>query len=304
MNEPVIETTNLSYHFGTHQVLHDLSISVPAGSIYGFLGHNGAGKTTTIKILLSLLQDFHGDALILNKDIRSRRMEILARIGSLVEAPGLYHHLTGWENLRIRSLLLSVVPEKIVDTLRTVGLMEVKNRLVRHYSHGMKQRLGIALALLSDPQILILDEPTNGLDPTGIKEIRELLTTLRSLGKTIFLSSHILSEVEKIITDVGIIHKGRLLYGGGVEGLKASGANLVEFDVLQPDLTRELLTMWGISFESNHHLINIPCKSNARIAELTDHFVTHGISVIGIRKLEKSLEHVYFELVEKEMQQT
>lgn len=302
MTEPAIQTSHLSLHFGNHKVLHDLSIDVPAGSIYGFIGHNGAGKTTTIKVLLSLLQNFTGHAFIHGMDVTKKRIEALSLVGSLVEAPGLYQHLSGQENLNIRAMLLGISSKRVTEVLNIVGLWEARNKLVKRYSHGMKQRLGIALALIPNPQLLILDEPTNGLDPSGMKEVRELLTSLAGLGKSIFISSHILSEVEKIITRVGIIHKGKLLFQGTVDELKLNSTSIVEFEVVQHEKAIELLMAKEITHQDKGNVILVPFDSVNDIAELANFFFSHSLSLIGIKRIEKSLEELFFDLVAKENQ--
>ncbi len=184
----VIETNNLSFSYKSKKVLNNISLKVEEGSLYAFLGHNGAGKTTTIKILLSLLQGYNGQAKVFNKEIKNERLKILQQTGALVEYPGLYQHLTGYENLFVRAKLLNIPKRRIATVLERVNMVYAQKQLVKRYSQGMKQRLGIALALLPDPELLLLDEPTNGLDPDGIKEIRELLIQLcRQEGKTVFV---------------------------------------------------------------------------------------------------------------------
>jgi len=219
----VIDTTDLSFDFGDQSVVKSLSLKVPQGSIYGFLGPNGAGKTTTIKLLLNLLQIQQGSIRIFNLDLPSNRLKILAEVGSLIEQPAIYLHLTGRENLLNRALLLQVATKRVDEMLELVHLREAANKKTGQYSLGMKQRLGIALALLSDPKLLILDEPTNGLDPNGIIEIRELLVSLvRDHQKTVFISSHLLAEIEKMATHVGILNHGSLLFQGSIQDLEAA----------------------------------------------------------------------------------
>jgi ABC-2 type transport system ATP-binding protein len=174
----VIRTEDISFNFGNQQILTALSLRVPEGSIYGFLGPNGAGKTTTIKLLLNLLKTSRGSIHIFEKDIKKHRISILSQIGSLIEQPAIYAHLSGRENLRNRALLLNVSRNRVEDMLTLVQLQDAASKKAGNYSLGMKQRLGIALALLTDPRLLILDEPTNGLDPNGIIEVRELLIRL------------------------------------------------------------------------------------------------------------------------------
>src|SRR5579862_2377388 len=227
----VISTEGLSFNFGNQQVVKSLSLQVPEGSIYGFLGPNGAGKTTTIKMLLNLLQTDQGSIHIFGKELTSNRIEILSQIGSLIEQPAIYGHLSGKENLMNRALLLQVPEKRVDEMLKLVHLENAATKKAGKYSLGMKQRLGIALALLSDPQLLILDEPTNGLDPNGIIEVRELLIRLVTQHKkTVFISSHLLAEVERMATHVGIIHRGELLFQGSINDLQALSQPQVQIE--------------------------------------------------------------------------
>ncbi|RYF94725.1 MAG: ATP-binding cassette domain-containing protein, partial [Chitinophagaceae bacterium] len=204
MNPHIIETNNLDFSFGAGQkILQDLSLAVPQGSIYGFLGPNGAGKTTTIRLLLGLLKVQSGTIRLFGKDFGKNRLEVLRRIGSLIEQPSLYMHLTGKENLEVFRLSYQCNKKRIGEVLELVGLQKAAHKKAKAYSLGMKQRLAIAISLLHEPELLILDEPTNGLDPTGIIETRELIRKLnKESGKTIIVSSHMLAEVEKMATHV------------------------------------------------------------------------------------------------------
>src|ERR1700742_4678116 len=227
----VISTEGLSFNFGNQQVVKSLSLQVPEGSIYGFLGPNGAGKTTTIKLLLNLLKTDLGSIHIFNKEIQSNRISILSQIGSLIEQPAIYLHLSGKENLMNRALLLQVPEQRVDEMLKLVHLSDAAHKKAGKYSLGMKQRLGIALALLADPKLLILDEPTNGLDPNGIIEVRELLMRLvNEHKKTVFISSHLLAEIERMATHVGIINHGGLLFQGPIKDLEMLSKPLVQIE--------------------------------------------------------------------------
>ncbi|MDG2526272.1 ATP-binding cassette domain-containing protein [Stenotrophomonas sp. HITSZ_GD] len=216
----MIQTVGLSHAYSAHAGVWDLDLTVPAGAIYAFLGPNGAGKTTTIRLLLGLLRATRGQILI-DGAPRAADPRAVPHIGSMVEGPSLYPHLTGRENLRITALLLGRPRGEIDDALRTVGLLDAADRLVRQYSLGMRQRLGLALALLGRPRLLILDEPSNGLDPPGMADMRALMRELvREHGMTLFLSSHLLDDVEKVATHVGLLHKGRLLAQGELAALR------------------------------------------------------------------------------------
>jgi ABC-2 type transport system ATP-binding protein len=235
MQTAVIETQHLHFSFQAGQkILDDLNLQVPTGSIYGFLGPNGAGKTTTLRLLLGLLKKQEGDLTLFGRNFQRNRLDILRRIGSLIEQPSLYLHLTGKENLEIFRLTYQCDKNRINEVLELVRLQQAANKKVKNYSLGMKQRLAIAIALLHDPEVLILDEPTNGLDPNGIIETRELIKQLnREFGKTILVSSHLLSEVEKMATHVGIIHHGKLLFQGSLQQLQQlqSQQSVIEIEV-------------------------------------------------------------------------
>lgn len=203
-------------------------MQVPKGIVYGFLGPNGAGKTTTLKLILGLIRQTDGEISILGQKVSaSTRLRLNRSIGSLIENPGGYGHLTGLENMQIIQKLKGVPEDAIASALKTVRLYEQKDKKLKNYSLGMRQRLGIAMALLGDPDILILDEPTNGLDPSGIQEIRTLIRTLsEERGITIIVSSHLLSEVEQMADYVGIIHHGHMLYQGRLDALEKEGQTL------------------------------------------------------------------------------
>lgn len=218
-----IETHNLTHHFQRDEMaLRNINLQVPTGSIYGFLGPNGAGKTTTLRLILGLLRRQEGTISVFGKPFGPNRVGILKNIGSLIESPSLYSHLSAAANLRIFQKIYGCPEQRIDEVLLLVGLTGTKNKKAGRFSLGMKQRLGIAIALLNDPALLILDEPTNGLDPGGMIEIRELLKKInREKGTTILVSSHLLVEIERLATDIGIIHKGHLLFQGTLAQLKA-----------------------------------------------------------------------------------
>jgi ABC-2 type transport system ATP-binding protein len=202
-------------------VLDRVSLTVPAGCIFGFLGPNGSGKTTTIRLLLGLIRAPAQTVKLFGEDIGTHRLPILARVGALIESPTLYPHLSGRNNLQISRIARGLPLASVEMALSTVELADEAGRSVRTYSLGMRQRLGIALALLGDPELLILDEPTNGLDPEGAYQVRMLLTKLCNVhGKTIFVSSHLLNEMEKMITHVAILDQGKLLFQGQIGTLK------------------------------------------------------------------------------------
>jgi ABC-2 type transport system ATP-binding protein len=221
MNDTVIKTSGLSYRYSKDvQTLFEIDLQVEKGTIYGFLGPNGSGKTTTLSLLLGLLNNQQGKIEIFGKNISRHRVDILRRIGSLIEVPSLYGHLSARENLEVYRPVYGATRERVKEVLGIVGLEDAGKKTAKKFSLGMKQRLAIALALLPDPELLILDEPANGLDPNGIIELRQLIKKLnKENGMTIVISSHILSEVEKTVSHVGIIYKGKLLFQGSLPEL-------------------------------------------------------------------------------------
>lgn len=293
----VIETDNLSFSYKSKKVLNNISLKVEEGSLYAFLGHNGAGKTTTIKILLSLLQGYDGQARVFNKEIKNERLKILQQTGALVEYPGLYQHLTGYENLLIRAKLLNIPKRRIATVLERVNMVYAQKQLVKRYSQGMKQRLGIALALLPDPELLLLDEPTNGLDPDGIKEIRELLIQLcRQEGKTVFVSSHLLDEVEKMATHIGIVKNGTLVYQDTIQSLKANTGSNVSIETSDPLLAMQIANSMHFKAELVNNFLLIEDITVKKTGELNTILVNKGITVFAIEHNKKSLEQLYFNL--------
>ena len=224
--QPVIRTSSLSYHYSKDvQTLYDINLRVERGSIYGFLGPNGSGKTTTLSLLLGLLNNQKGDIEIFGQHLHKNREAILCKIGSLIETPSLYGHLTAKENLEVYRNTYGASKARVNEVLEIVGLADSGNKVAKKFSLGMKQRLAIALALLPNPELLILDEPTNGLDPAGIIELRALVKKLnKEHGMTILISSHLLSEVEKMVSHIGIIYKGKMLFQGSLPELHAISA--------------------------------------------------------------------------------
>jgi ABC-type multidrug transport system ATPase subunit len=296
----VISTEGLTFTFGQQKVVKSLSLNVPEGSIYGFLGPNGAGKTTTIKLLLNLLQTQEGSIKIFDKDLQSNRIEILSQIGSLIEQPAIYAHLSGKENLLNRALLLEVPAQRVDDMLKLVHLTDAAHKKAGQYSLGMKQRLGIALALLSDPKLLILDEPTNGLDPNGIIEIRELLIRLVSQHqKTVFISSHLLAEIEKMATHVGIINYGELLFQGSIDELGSLSQPLVQIEADNTVDAANLLTRNNFNVtEVNDHHVFATYTSKQQMGEINSLLNKNGYTVYSINKQQKDLEKLFLDITQ------
>jgi ABC-type multidrug transport system ATPase subunit len=296
----VIQTKGLTFNFGSQTVVKSLSLQVPEGSIYGFLGPNGAGKTTTIKLLLNLLQSQEGSIKIFDLDFQANRTEILAQVGSLIEQPAIYGHLTGRENLRNRAILLQVSEKRVDEMLTLVRLSQAGNKKASNYSLGMKQRLGIALALLSDPKLLMLDEPTNGLDPNGIIEIRELLKELVTKhNKTVFISSHLLAEIERMATHVGIINNGELLFQGPITDLESISQPLVHIEVANTVDAANLLKKNGYNVvEINDDHLSVTYQSKDKTAQINTLLIQNNHVVYSIHKVQKDLEKLFLDITQ------
>lgn len=296
-----IETENLNYRFSKEQpVLDSINLQVPTGSIYGFLGPNGAGKTTTLRLLLGLLEKQSGEIRIFSKSFNANRIAILRQVGSLIESPSLYSHLTATENLKIQQLIYQCPATRIEEVLETVGLARTGNKKAGQFSLGMKQRLSIAVALLHDPPLLILDEPTNGLDPNGIIEIRELLIRLnREQQKTILISSHLLGEIEKMVTHVGIIHKGQLLFQGSIQALqnKQEQSAAIHLETSNDTLASNWLQENGFSSSYENGQIIIPKQDKQAIAAINKCLVEQGIDIYQIATTRNDLESIFIDLV-------
>src|SRR6201991_2906546 len=241
---PIIQVSGLTKYFGQQHAVNDLSFTVYPADIYGFLGQNGAGKSTTLRMLLTLIAPTAGRIGIFGMDLRTHRNEILRRVGAVIERPDLYKYLSAWENLSLFARMSGIRPNRrqIMDQLELVGLAERAHSKVKTFSQGMKQRLGIATALVHDPDLVILDEPTNGLDPQGIADIRNLILHLSAhRKKTLLVSSHLLSEMELIAGRMLIIDKGKKIVEGRVEELFDPAETLVSLDTVDPALTAGIL---------------------------------------------------------------
>jgi ABC-type multidrug transport system ATPase subunit len=240
----IIQVKDLNKDFGEIKAVSNLSFSVPAGQVYGFLGQNGAGKSTTIRMLLTLIKPSSGTIQIFGMELQKHRKEILRKVGAIIERPDLYKYLTALENLRIFGIMsgIKISEKKLMEQLAMVGLADRAHSKVKTYSQGMKQRLGIATALVHDPELIILDEPTNGLDPQGIADIRNLILHLKKdLGKTLVVSSHLLSEVELIADSMIIIDKGKKLVEGKVNDLFDPSETVVEVKTINDEIALEKL---------------------------------------------------------------
>ena len=292
---------NFGYRKDT-PILRDLSMHVKRNSIYGFLGINGAGKSTTIRNILGLLTPDAGSTIILDKYDNPRDIACLDEIGSLVESPSIYLHLSARENLKICTLYRGVKTRRVDEILDLVGLSKTGKMKAKNFSTGMRQRLGLALALLSDPVLLVLDEPSSGLDPHGIIEIRNLLRELKSRGKTILLSSHQLSEIEQVATEVGILHQGQLIFEGSIESLQKirSEAVEVELEVSDPDgCMIQIASSFTVqSREANR--IKVALKDKEELPQLLRKILGSGIDVFDIRLTQAGLEELFVSLTKNE----
>ncbi|WP_088833819.1 ABC transporter ATP-binding protein [Paenibacillus tyrfis] len=297
----VIKTTQLTKMYGTQKAVDNLDMNVRQGQIYGFLGQNGAGKTTTIRMLLGLIKPTHGEIEIFGESLFKHQKEILRRIGSIVEFSGFYENLTARENLLINAKLMGVHKKSAMDeALEIVGLHQETKKLVGSYSLGMKQRLGIARAILHHPELLILDEPTNGLDPVGIKEIRRLIKSLAEERKiTILVSSHILSEVEQLADQIGVVHQGKLLEEISFEELRKRNRKYLEFQVSDDNKAAMLLEKYfGITDYEVHDERVIRVYSHiGEQGKLNRMLVEHGIEVTKMTMSVDRLEDYFIQLI-------
>ena len=300
MSKYVIETKNLTKQYGTQKSVADLNIHVRQGRIYGLLGRNGAGKTTTMKMLLGLTQPTSGEVTIWGKPLRTNEKKLLPRIGYLIESPGFYPNLTATENLRIFATLRGVPSRNAIkNALDLVGLPYKDKKLFSQYSLGMKQRLAIALAIMHDPELLILDEPINGLDPIGIAEVRSFIRDLcTERGKTILISSHILSEIALLADDIGIIDHGALLEEESLAELEAKSSRHIRFTVSSTTQAARILergfheTQFTIQDDYKMRLHNLDIS----VGEIVTAFVENGLTVSEAYICEESLED-YFKRV-------
>lgn len=298
-NGNIIETNGLNFSFKKGiPTLNNVNLSVPTGSIYGFLGPNGAGKTTTLKLLLGLLRNQQGRIELFGKDFTHHRIEILKKIGSLIEQPSLYQHLTAKENLEIYRRIYGCEKKRIEEVLQLVDLHKTGGKKAKQFSLGMKQRLSIAIALLHQPPLLILDEPTNGLDPNGIVETRELLKKLnRENGTTIVVSSHLLAEVEKMTTHVGIIHQGKILFQGILSELQLlkKSQTLLEIETNDPVKTMDILKT-RFDVRQNANLVVLPYQDNIMNASINKMLVEQGIDVYSLHNRHSDLEQLFMDI--------
>lgn len=296
MKDYIVETKGLEKSFKDFKAVKGINLKVKRGTIYGFLGPNGAGKSTTIRMLLGLIKPTAGQVEVLGKSIEMEREEILKSVGALVESPSYYGHLTAYENLELTRKILKLDKLEVDRVLDFVRLSEVKNKRVKEFSLGMKQRLGIAQALMGNPELIILDEPTNGLDPSGIHEVRDLIKSLpREKGITVIVSSHILSEIELMADEVGIIKKGELLYQGKIEDLRKNNTSKILVKVSKEEEAASLLTRRGYRVEKYNGRLWVKGEG-LTAAKLCKELVLAGYDVNHLSEEKKNLEEIFLSL--------
>lgn len=297
-NSSVIKTKGLSYHYSKDiQTLFDINLDVERGSVYGFLGPNGSGKTTTLSLLLGLLNNQKGDIEIFGEHLHANRINILRKTGSLVETPSLYGHLTAKENLEVYREVYGAPKARIAEVLNIVALEDTGTKTVKKFSLGMKQRLAIALALLSNPELLILDEPANGLDPAGIIELRELIKTLnKTHGMTIMISSHFLGEVEKMVSHVGIIFKGKMIFQGPLAELHSFQQKSSRVFIKTSDNETALRLLQEYEPEQAGESVSIPFANINQVAEINRKLTSNKLDVYLLHPKESDLEQLFIDL--------
>jgi len=294
----VIRTSGLSYHYSRDvQTLYDIDLCVERGSIYGFLGPNGSGKTTTLCLLLGLLNKQKGDIEIFGQHLHTNRETILSKTGSLIEMPSLYGHLTARENLEVYRTTYGASKKRVEEVLEIVGLSDTGKKVVKKFSLGMKQRLSIALALLPNPELLILDEPSNGLDPAGIIELRALVKKLnKEHGMTILISSHLLGEIEKMVSHVGIIYKGKMLFQGPLSELnqvQREGAKLL-LNTSDNERASALLEAYDPKWEEG--VISLSLIDQTEVATIQQTLTRNGIVIYLLQPKSNDLEQLFIDL--------
>ena len=300
--QTVIETKALCKQYGPHTAVDHVELHVPQGCVYGFIGPNGAGKSTTMKMLLGLIHPTAGRVRLLGQELTEKsRLPLLRQTGSLIESPAGYLHLTAQENLEIVADLKGVSHKDIGRVLDIVHLTQDRNRRVGQYSLGMKQRLGIAMALLGSPKLLILDEPTNGLDPAGIQEMRALIRNMpAATGATVLISSHLLGEMEQMVEQVGIIDHGHILFEGPLTELQRHSRGDVTLRLLDPAKAAPILRANGLTAHSDSCVVTLPPLQDALLADLVQKLAACGAGVVELTPRTKTLEEIFLSLTSEE----
>ncbi len=296
-----VELNNINFAYRKNElILDNISMEVPKGSIYGFLGANGAGKSTTLRLILGLMKPQQGKISMFGNSIYDSYPKHLSSVGSMIESASLYEHLSATDNLKIAGKYFGLDKDKIEPILELVKLQDAKKKKVKDFSTGMKQRLGLAIALQHDPELLILDEPTNGLDPNGIIELREILHQLSEQKKTILLSSHILSEVEKIVNRVGIINNGSIAFEGSLSELQSKKSkNLrVKFKVSNVNKALTLFPSQEI-LKSDALEYELIVQNQEELAGMIKDLVHNDIEVYEVSPIASDLENMFLSVVNK-----
>ena len=301
--QTVIETKALCKQYGPHTAVDHVELHVPQGCVYGFIGPNGAGKSTTMKMLLGLIHPTAGRVRLLGQELTEKsRLPLLRQTGSLIESPAGYLHLTAQENLEIVADLKGVPHKDIGRVLDIVHLTQDRNRRVGQYSLGMKQRLGIAMALLGSPELLILDEPTNGLDPAGIQEMRSLIASMpQTTGATVLISSHLLGEIEQMVDQVGILNHGKMLFEGSLQALQKHSRGGILLRVLDVPKSIAVLNRQGIRAvtQAQHpDVLELPALPDEALAALVSTLAENGVGVVGLTAQTKNLEEIFLSLTQ------
>ena len=294
----IVQTRGLCKQYGKVLRVNHLDLQVPEGAIYGFLGPNGAGKSTTLKMILGLVRPTAGSISVFGKEVNGHnRLDMLRQVGSLIESPSYYGHLTGEENLKVVQTLRGVPEKDVYEVLEIVRLEGQRNKKVAHYSLGMKQRLGLAAALLGFPRLLILDEPTNGLDPAGIQEMRELICSLPArFGMTVLVSSHLLSEIDQMADHVGIIREGELVFQDTLETLHRHSRHNLALRTGDNEGALKLLHQSRVPCAQEEDYILLPRLDDPDAAKLIRYLIGHGVDVLRLEERQKSLEDIFLEL--------
>ena len=300
--QTVIETKALCKQYGPHTAVDHVELHVPQGCVYGFIGPNGAGKSTTMKMLLGLIHPTAGRVRLLGQELTEKsRLPLLRQTGSLIESPAGYLHLTAQENLEIVADLKGVPHKDIGRVLDIVHLTQDRSRRVGQYSLGMKQRLGIAMALLGSPKLLILDEPTNGLDPAGIQEMRALIRNMpAATGATVLISSHLLGEMEQMVEQVGIIDHGHILFEGPLTELQRHSRGNVTLRLLDPAKAAPILRANGLTAHSDSCVVTLPPLQDALLADLVQKLAACGAGVVELTPRTQTLEEIFLSLTSEE----
>ena len=294
----IVQTRGLCKQYGKVLRVNHLDLQVPEGAIYGFLGPNGAGKSTTLKMILGLVRPTAGSISVFGKEVNGHnRLDMLKQVGSLIESPSYYGHLTGEENLKVVQTLRGVPEKDVYEVLEIVRLEGQRSKKVAHYSLGMKQRLGLAAALLGFPRLLILDEPTNGLDPAGIQEMRELICSLPArFGMTVLVSSHLLSEIDQMADHVGIIREGELVFQDTLEALHRHSRHNLALRTGDNEGALKLLHQSRVPCAQEEDYILLPRLDDPDAAKLIRYLIGHGVDVLRLEERQKSLEDIFLKL--------